>query len=261
MKGEIIVLFVPIWDHNPVKRISFQYVTVALIAINVIIYFGLQTGAANWYEAHVIEGEFGLYPAHVVEGGWLRPIQGSGYWGAPFGLPEAATLVTYMFLHANLVHLGGNMLFLWVFGDNVEDALGHFRFLVFYLACGVAGGLAHVFAMPNSALPLIGASGAVAGVIAAYLMLHPNIRVWVLALYRIPLRVSAGLALGFWILLQFAALIMAKGGNVSVWSHIGGIAAGAVLVLFMRQPGVKLFDHATGLEESDVEETDSRPRR
>jgi membrane associated rhomboid family serine protease len=248
IEGESAVLFVPIWDHNPVKRISFQYVTVTLIIVNVAIYFLLQTGASSWREAHALDGEFGLYPSHVL-GGWLQPIAGPGGPAAVSRLPEAATLLTYMFLHGNLVHLGGNMLFLWVFGDNVEDAVGHFRFLAFYLLCGVAGGLAHMVAAPDSTLPLIGASGAVAGVIAAYLMLHPNIRVWVLAFYRIPLRVSAGLALGAWILLQFAAVVMSKNGNVSVWAHIGGVAVGAVLILMMRQRGVRLFDNSTGLEE------------
>ena len=101
-----------------------------------------------------------------------------------------------MFFHGDVFHLVGNMLFLWVFGDNVEDAMGHVRFLVFYLACGVFAGLFHAWMVPDSDMPLIGASGAVAGVIAAYLMLHPHVSVWVLAFKVIPLRITAGLALG-----------------------------------------------------------------
>ena len=98
-----------------------------------------------------------------------------------------------MFFHGDILHLVGNMLFLWVFGDNVEDAMGHVRFLIFYLACGVFAGLIHAWMVPDTDSPLIGASGAVAGVIAAYLMLHPRVSVWVLAFKVIPLRISAGL--------------------------------------------------------------------
>jgi membrane associated rhomboid family serine protease len=147
-----------------------------------------------------------------------------------------------MFFHADVFHLVGNMLFLWVFGDNVEDAMGHLRFLVFYLACGVFAALFHAWMLPDSDLPLIGASGAVAGVIAAYLMLHPRVGVWVLAFKVIPLRITAGLALGIWIALQVVMVAMPDMGPVAWWAHIGGLIAGAVLILFMRRPGVPLFD-------------------
>src|SRR5262249_54518115 len=129
-----------------------------------------------------------------------------------------------------------------VFGDNVEDALGHLNFLVFYLACGVIAGLTHSLMMPSSGLPLIGASGAVAGVIAAYLILHPRVRVWVLAFRFIPLRISAALVLGAWIATQVVMVMLPDTGPVAWWAHIGGLVAGAVLVLFMRRPGVALFD-------------------
>ncbi|MGE0699707.1 MAG: rhomboid family intramembrane serine protease, partial [Hyphomicrobiaceae bacterium] len=173
-------------------------------------------------------------------------------------VPEGLTLVSYMFLHGDPLHLIGNMLFLWVFGDHVEDALGHVKFVLFYLVCGIAGGLLHAasaemgFAAlllkaplagtPAGQIPLIGASAAVAGVIAAYLMLHPYVRVWVLAFRFIPLRVSALLALGAWIATQFVMLIVPDVGPVAWWAHIGGILAGAILVVFMRRPGVPLFD-------------------
>jgi membrane associated rhomboid family serine protease len=101
-------------------------------------------------------------------------------------LPGAVTLVTYQFLHAGWLHLLSNMAFLWVFGDNVEDAMGHLRFLAFYLLCGVGAALAHGMIDPQSTIPLVGASGSVAGVIAAYLMLHPKVKVWVLVLWRLP---------------------------------------------------------------------------
>ena len=117
------------------------------------------------------------------------------------------------------------MLFLWVFGDNVEDAMGHFKFLVFYLLCGIAGGLAHAFMLPTSRLPLIGASGAVAGVIAAYLILHPRVRVWVLAFRFIPLRIAAAWVLGVWVVTQFVMVAWRRptrwrGGRTSAaWSR------------------------------------------
>jgi hypothetical protein len=121
-------------------------------------------------------------------------------------VPEEATYITYAFLHGDIFHLGGNMLFLWVFGDNVEDALGHLRFLLFYLLCAAAGALMHGLLGPDSQVPLIGASGAVAGVVAAYLMLHPRVKVWILAFGRIPLRIPAYIALGLWILFQLVMI-------------------------------------------------------
>jgi membrane associated rhomboid family serine protease len=134
------------------------------------------------------------------------------------------------------------MLFLWVFGDNVEDALGHGRYLLFYLICGVVAGLTHVFMLPTSKLPLIGASGAVAGVIGAYLVLHPRVRVWVLAFRFIPLKISAAWVLGVWVATQVAMVLLKQSDQVAWWAHIGGVATGALLILFMRRPGVPLFD-------------------
>jgi membrane associated rhomboid family serine protease len=134
------------------------------------------------------------------------------------------------------------MLFLWVFGDNVEDALGHFRFLVFYLACAVAGAFAHGIAAPDSQAPLIGASGAIAGVVAAYLMLHPRVKIWVLALGRIPLRLPASIVLVLWIGFQLFMMVAGGDDEISWAAHLGGVVAGAVLVVFMRRRGVPLFD-------------------
>jgi membrane associated rhomboid family serine protease len=147
-----------------------------------------------------------------------------------------------MFLHASWLHLIGNMLFLWVFGDNVEDATGHFRFLLFYLACGAVAALAHSFVLPESELPLVGASGAVAGVIGAYLILHPRVRIWVLLLWRIPVRLSAMWVIGVWIAIQLVNALTVQGDGVAWWAHVGGLAAGAILILFLRRPGVALFD-------------------
>ena len=151
------------------------------------------------------------------------------------------TLITYQFLHANFWHVFGNMVFLFVFGDDIEELIGHWRFLVFYLACGVGAGLAFILSAPGAATELIGASGAVAGVIAAYLMFRPCAKVTVL-LGLIPLRIRAFWVIGGWALWQiFEATSRAQGG-VAYWAHVGGLATGAALFLFMRPPGVRLFE-------------------
>ena len=227
-------MFIPIYDQNPLRSIQFQAVTVSLILINVAVFI-LQVAALP---TQVILG-FALVPSDLLGPGAAEPAATPA---GGIGIPERLTLLSYMFFHGDILHLAGNMLFLWVFGDNVEDALGHFRFLVFYLACGVAGGLAHALVLPASELPLIGASGAVAGVIAAYLMLHPRVRVWVLVLRFIPIQISAAFALGAWILTQLVMVLLPQVGPVAWWAHIGGLAAGAVLVVIMRRAGVPLFD-------------------
>lgn len=228
-------VFVPIHDDNPLKYIKFQYVTLFLIALNVAIFVFESLGLE-----HAVIASFAVVPHELLEVRIMGGHAASSH--EAIALPERYTLLTYMFLHNDIVHIFGNMLFLWVFGDNVEDALGHARFLLFYLACGVLAGLTHAIMQPDSTIPLIGASGAVAGVISAYLMLHPRIRVWVLALKFIPLRISAFYALGAWILSQLVMVMMPQSGPIAWWAHIGGLVAGAVLVIFLRQPGVRLFD-------------------
>ncbi|MFN3743085.1 MAG: rhomboid family intramembrane serine protease [Hyphomicrobiaceae bacterium] len=226
-------MFVPLRDDNPLRVIRWQWVTVGLIVANVII-FGLQLAISD--ERYI--ASFAAIPSELLG-------SGGGAARGPYdglAIPEALTLVTYQFLHGSPLHLIGNMLFLWVFGDNIEDAMGHLRFLAFYLLCGIAGGLAHAVMTPASTIPLIGASGAVAGVIAAYLILHPRVRVWVLAFRFIPLRITAAWALGAWIATQFVMLLMPDGSPVAWWAHIGGILAGALLIVFMRRRGVPLFD-------------------
>lgn len=243
-------MFVPIWDMNPVKRVRFQWVTLGLILANCAVYFLLQVGLLYPVSTDALIA-LAVVPAELINHGLLnQPVLAPAPVPAPVPVvvPEGITLLTYMFLHGNILHLAGNMIFLWVFGDNVEDSMGHLRFLFFYLLCGVFAGLTHALVSNTSDVPMIGASGAVAGVIAAYLMLHPNVRVWVLAFFRIPLRVSAGFALIVWIVLQIISVIFDDGSGTAWWAHIGGLIAGAVLILFMRAPGVPLFDRATGLE-------------
>jgi membrane associated rhomboid family serine protease len=228
-------VFIPLRDENSLKSIPFQYVTVSLIVLNALVFLFEVSGLDQSAVA-----TFGVTPSELL-GTRLVPTLEPGPTGAaPFA--EGMTLLTYMFFHADVFHLFFNMLFLWVFGDNVEDSMGHARFLVFYLVCGVFAGLFHSWMLPDSELPLIGASGAVAGVIAAYLMLHPHVSVWVLAFKIIPLRITAGLALGIWIALQIVVVAVADVGPTAWWAHIGGLIAGAVLIVFMRRPGVRLFD-------------------
>ena len=153
-------MFVPISDNNPLRHLPFQYVTVALIVVNVFVYVVFVSGLfADALETTAYT--FGLIPA-VFNDYRELPAQYAV-------VPESFTLLTYQFVHGGFLHLASNMLFLWVFGDNVEDAMGHWRFLTFYLLCGVAAALVHDFAQPQSVAPLVGASGAVAGVIAVLL--------------------------------------------------------------------------------------------
>lgn len=228
-------MFIPIYDQNPLRSIQFQAVTASIILVNVAIFVLEVAGLPD----QVIMG-FALVPSELF--GLANAGPGAVAPTGEIGIPDRLTLLSYMFFHGDIVHLFGNMIFLWVFGDNVEDALGHFRFLLFYLASGIAAGLTHALLLPTSDMPLIGASGAVAGVIAAYLMLHPRVRVWVLVFRFIPIRISAAFALGAWILTQFVMVLLPQVGPVAWWAHIGGLVAGAVLVVFMRRPGVPLFD-------------------
>ena len=217
-------MFVPLHDTTPLKVIRFQFVTLAIIVGNVVIF--LMTGAfqSDIFLANVATS-FGVVPSDITFGVPQSPI------------PEPLTFVTYMFLHAGWIHLISNMLFLWVFADNVEDAFGYFAFTLFYLLCGIAGGLAHVMMTPDSPAPLIGASGAVSGIIGAYVLLYPKARIWILLFYRIPLRISAIWVLGGWFLLQvFSVLTAGTDSDVQVawWAHIGGFIAGLVITLVLR---------------------------
>ena len=233
-------MFIPIHDDNPLENIKFQFVTVGLIITNAVIFVFFQTDLIAPPNIQATTS-FAVVPIELLSEGLFGVNVTDGKYDV-IPIAERWTLISYMFLHGNWLHLIGNMLFLWVFGDNVEDALGHTRFLVFYLLCGVFAALAHSWLLPTSPLPLIGASGAIAGVVAAYLMLHPRVRVWVLVFFRIPVPINAGFVLGFWVLLQIFNAFTAAGDNVAWWAHVGGLTAGAFLVLFMRRSGVSLFD-------------------
>lgn len=226
-------MFIPLHDHNPLENIALPIVNWAIIVFTVLIYAVFQSGL-------LIEGDrtaalaFGMIPAVFNDTRTLPP----GY----ELIPEWATMITYAFLHGGWMHLAGNMLFLWVFGDNIEDAVGHFKYLIFYLLCAAGGGFAHSLVNPGSEAPLVGASGAVAGIVAAYLILHPKVRVWILVLMRIPVPLPAMWVLGAWIVWQVVQIVIAVDEDVAWWAHIGGLITGAILILFFRKRGVKLFD-------------------
>jgi membrane associated rhomboid family serine protease len=228
------VVFIPLSDDNPLRYIRYQWVTVGLIAANALVFAWQTAGLGDTAAASFALVPTELFQVHIFGGSAHGPYD-------TIPVPEGYTLITYMFLHGGIIHLSSNMLFLWVFGDNVEDAMGHLKFFAFYLICGVAG-LAHALMLPTSKLPLIGASGAVAGVIGAYLVLHPRVRVWVLAFRFIPLRISAAWVLGVWVATQLVMAFLNQSDEVAWWAHIGGVVVGAILVLFMRRPGVPLFD-------------------
>ena len=218
----------PLADLNPTRR--FPILTYILIAINVLVFLWESSMSPAALEAAI--SQLSVVPANLS--------------ADPFSLEALLDSLRSMFFHGGWAHLLGNMLFLWVFGDNIEDAMGHMRFIMFYLMCGIFAAVLHSWMNPTSELPLIGASGAVAGVIAAYLILHPKVKVWVLALWRIPIRITAVWALGIWIAAQFGNLLFESEENVAWWAHIGGLLAGATLILFMRRRGVVLFDRTRG---------------
>lgn len=218
----------PIRDDVPSR--TYPYVTVGLIVLNTLIFilhFGHRmsdpVGAAN------AVASFGLVPARVAEG---------RFW--PF--------FTSMFMHGGWFHLIGNMWYLWIFGDNVEDRLGHAKFIVFYIACGLLGNLGHFLSGPGSTVPAVGASGAIAGVLGAYIVSYPMARVLVvipLFLFLHLMSVPALVVLGFWFIIQLASGAISLGhsggyGGVAWWAHIGGFVAGMALLKVMR-PRPRVF--------------------
>ena len=233
-------MFLPLKDSNPLKVIPFQAVTVAIIALCVGAFLW-QTTLPEQAEIEAVLS-YGLIPAVLFDYRDLPPELAA--------IPAEAAIFTSMFLHADWLHLLGNMLYLWVFGDNIEDSMGHVRFVAFYLLCGLAAVLAHGLMDPTSTTPLIGASGAVSGVLGAYLLLHPKVRVIALVLYRVPLPLPAYIVLGGWIGLQLFNVWVdggaTQGGGTAWWAHIGGFAAGILLIIPMRRKDLPLFDRGRG---------------
>ena len=219
-------MFLPLYDGVPLAYLKAPLVTRALIGACAAAWLLTGLGLLPVSETRIVAG-LGVIPA-VLFGTAALPQ------GLPL-VPEPVTLVTSLFLHGSFLHLAGNMLFLWVFGDNVEDGMGHARFLVFFLLCGIAACLAHCLMNPLSTAPLIGASGAIAGVVAAYLILYPRVKVWALYFGRLPLQVPAMYAIGFWILLQVGSAFLSGDQDVGWFAHLGGLAAGAALTPMLRR--------------------------
>jgi rhomboid family protein len=212
---------IPISDDNPARL--RPVVTWAAIGICVAVFFW-QLSFDEAQEEQLIE-VLGFTPASLTEG--------------PSGADIVAysevwlTLITSMFLHGGFLHLGGNMLYLWIFGNNVEDAMGHVRFLGFYFACGVMAALSQALSEPHSAIPMVGASGAISGVLASYAVIFPRARVNVvipLGIIFYPLKISAVYVIGIWFLLQLSNLFgSSQMGGVAFWAHVGGFLTGLVL--------------------------------
>jgi membrane associated rhomboid family serine protease len=220
-------MVLPLYDDNPLKLPVRPIVTWILISANLAV-FVIEMGGGE-ESAQAMVDAFGVTPATLIG----ETLAGS--------FAPAGTLFTYMFLHANAKHILGNMIFLWVFGDDIEEALGRRRFLLFYLICGLVGGLTFVVSDPGFQGPLIGASGAISGVVVAYVMFRPCARVTVLVSV-IPLRVKAYWVIGAFVLSQFFSLEFAGKSEVAYWCHFGGMAAGALLFPLLRLPGVQLFE-------------------
>jgi membrane associated rhomboid family serine protease len=230
-------MFLPIRDDNPHTATPLVNYTMLAVCIAVFLWqFSLGEEAGQ-----VAVLAFGFTPAHFFG-------QDSPPGGIPY-IPATLTIFTSMFMHGGWMHLGGNMLYLWIFGDNVEASLGHVRYLIFYLLCGVAAALAQGFAAPGSDIPMVGASGAISGVLGGYLVLHPraNIKVFVmLIIYITVINVPAFIVLGFWIVGQLlsSAAVDAGQPGVAFIAHIGGFVAGAILVFFFKKRSVPAFDTA-----------------
>ncbi|TMC72574.1 MAG: rhomboid family intramembrane serine protease [Chloroflexi bacterium] len=235
---------IPIGDEDTSTQPGVPYVNIAIIAINVIVFLYqlLDPNFTNGYSA---------VPAEITSG---TDIVGRFLLPAPDGTsvvideapgpnPIWLTLLTSMFMHGGWLHIGGNMLFLFIFGDNIEKAYGHIKYVVFYLVCGIIASIAHVFSQPDSIIPSLGASGAISGVLAAYLVLFPTNRVKVLLTLGVillrPIMVPAVVMIGIWALLQFvnglgAIAVSEQTSGVAYWAHIGGFIAGALITLLAK---------------------------
>ena len=223
----------PFRDHNP--SASRPYVTWALMAINIVIFLSYWPVLFEPAREAMLFYEWGAVPREVHYDG------------------EYHSLFTSMFLHGNFLHLAGNMLFLWIFGDNLEDTLGHVGFLIFYLLCGLAAGGAQVLADPWSNIPMVGASGAIAGIMGGYLLLFPKARVDVIVIFIIFFKIfplPAWIMLGVWFGFQLVMGVAVDTdlGGVAYWAHAGGFIAGMILILpaFLKRGGKAYWQETAG---------------
>jgi len=211
-------MFIPLKDINPSR--SYPFVNISLILLNVAVFLYQFTLPPYAFKVFVLSNS--TVPSRFLS-----------FLGGHLGFePAFLPLVTSMFLHSGLAHIAGNMLFLWIFGDNVEDYFGHFLYLIFYLTCGIGAGLLHVLFNLHSSVPALGASGAISGVMGAYMLLYPRERILTLVfIFLVP--IPAVFILGYWFLLQFLSGINALGagatGGVAWWAHVGGFLLGMLL--------------------------------
>jgi membrane associated rhomboid family serine protease len=230
-----MLLAVPLYDDNPSRNIPL--VTCTLITACVVVFLW-QIGLPP-RTAHRVVLDYGMVPAvlfgHAGPARHLYPV------------PAWATLFTSMFLHGGWLHLVGNMIYLWIFGKGVESALGPARFLLLYVICGAAAGVAQGAIDPASTVPMIGASGAIAGTLGAYLLLHPRgnvvVFVWFFVFVRF-ITVPALILLGLWFLLQLMNALTPGDAGVAFWAHVGGFIVGMLLVPFLRRPGTPMLQSA-----------------
>ncbi|MBI4824967.1 MAG: rhomboid family intramembrane serine protease [Nitrospirae bacterium] len=219
---------IPYKDDNPTS--TFPFVTIMLIVANMYVFFYTITHMSNPDDYKNIVYSYGAIPSYLLSFDKLQPIHPS------------LTVFTSMFMHGGFLHLGSNMLYLWIFGNNIEDTLGHFMFLIFYILCGIAAAYAHAFTAPSSLMPMIGASGAVSGVLGAYILMFPRAKVYTLiflGFFIQVIRLPAYFVIGFWIIIQLLNGVVSKGvadqGGVAWFAHIGGFLFGlALMMLFFR---------------------------
>ncbi|MEK6691906.1 MAG: rhomboid family intramembrane serine protease [Nitrospirota bacterium] len=217
---------IPYKDDNPTAH--FPVITILLIVVNTLVF--LYQISSNT-DSRAIVYSYGVIPYNLLHG------------NEGIGIPIAINIFTSMFLHGGTLHLAGNMLYLWIFGNNIEDKLGIFRFIIFYLLCGVIATYTHALTDPSSRIPMIGASGAISGILGAYLVLFPRARIHTLIFFGFfiqVIKIPAIIVIGFWIVIQFMNGILSKGiyggGGVAWFAHIGGFLAGIILIkLFFRK--------------------------
>lgn len=223
---------IPLHDDNPTERMPL--VTIAFIAACVLVFLYQASLPVGPGQTFVFQ--YGAIPALLFGQGELS--------SHVVAIPAFATLFTSMFLHGGLMHLIGNMLYLWIFGNNIEDVMGHAKYLVFYLACGLLAALSHAITDPSSPVPMVGASGAISGVLGAYILLFPRAHVLVLMPGLGTTRVAAGLVLGMWFVMQLFSggmSVGSKGGGVAFFAHIGGFVVGMALIGLFKRRDVPFF--------------------
>ena len=243
------MFFFPLFDDNPSHRTPFMSWLIIAFCVLVFMWQLSLTPQAEQYAFY----SYGFVPAHASGVAPLPP--------QLVIVPAWATAISSMFLHGGLMHIGGNMLYLWIFGDNIEDSMGPLKFVIFYILCGLAAAGAQFAIDPASTIPMVGASGGIAGILGAYLILHPKAAIRTLLIILIFIRfinIPAWLVLGVWIGGQFVAVpnaLASDGGGVAYFAHIGGFIAGMILIPFFKDSDVPLF----GANDSPPPRWDGQP--